>query len=160
MKKIIIMIICIGMVGLLVACNNTGNNQSENLTSSEKEILSLEKRKSFNFFWDLANTNEQDNGYGLIPDRYPTNPSIASIASVGFGLAAYVIGADAGWVTYEAAYERTNLTLDTLLNLDRINGFYYHFLNTRTGVREWNSEISIIDTGILLMGAIINNRYF
>src|SRR5690554_1982076 len=160
MKKIIIMIICIGMVGLLVACNNTGNNQSENLTSSEREILSLEKRKSFAFFWDLANTNEQDNGYGLIPDRYPTNPSIASIASVGFGLAAYVVGADEGWITFEEGYERVDGTLDMLLRLERIQGFYYHFLNTRTGTRAWNSEISIIDTGILLMGAIAAGEYF
>ena len=160
MKKIIIMIICIGMVGLLVACNNTGNNQSENLTISEKEILSLEKRKSFDFFWDLANTNEQDNGYGLIPDRYPTNPSIASIASVGFGLAAYVVGADEGWITFEEGYERVDGTLDMLLRLERIQGFYYHFLNTRTGTRAWNSEISIIDTGILLMGAIAAGEYF
>ncbi len=159
MKKITIICMLTLTLVLLVACQNN-QNQTDEITATEKVVLLEEKRKSFNFFWQTANTNKEDAGYGLIPDRYPTNPSISSIASVGYGLAAYVIGADAGWVTYEAAYERTNLTLDTLLNLDRINGFYYHFLNTRTGVREWNSEISIIDTGILLMGAIAAAEYF
>ncbi len=161
MKKIIIFSVLILMILSLVACNNNGGSSIDDpLTRTEKEILALEKRRSFDFFWETANTNINDNGYGLIPDRYPTNPSISSIASVGYGLAAYVVGADEGWVTFEEAFDRTNRTLDTLLSLERTNGFYYHFLNTRTGAREWNSEISIIDTGILMMGAIAAAEYF
>lgn len=158
MKKILTSLLILLSVLFIVSCQNDLNNQE--ISHSEKAILALEKRKSFDFFWDLANVNELDNGYGLIPDRYPTNPSISSIASVGFGLAAYVIGADEGWISFNEAYERVDKTLDMLLSIERINGFYYHFLNTRTGQREWNSEISIIDTSILLMGAIAASEYF
>ena len=60
-------------------------------------------------------------------DRYPTNPNIASIASVGYGLAAYVVGVEENWVSYDDAYERVNKTLDTLQRLTLSEWFYYHF---------------------------------
>ena len=46
----------------------------------------------------------------LVPDRWPT-PSFSSIAAVGFGLTAYGIGAERGYVTREEAAERTRATL-------------------------------------------------
>lgn len=160
MKKIITIVLIMLSVILLISCDNQEQDLNGELTYSELAVLKEEKKKSFEFFWNEANTIETDNGYGLIPDRYPTNPNIASIASVGYGLAAYVVGVEENWVSYDDAYERVNKTLDTLQRLTRVNGFYYHFLNTRTGAREWNSEISIIDTGILLMGAITAGEYF
>ncbi len=60
----------------------------------------LEER-TFRWFWDLA-----DPGTGLIPDRNPT-PSFSSVAAVGFGLTAYVVGAEHGWVSREQARDRT-----------------------------------------------------
>lgn len=124
-------------------------------------ILELESRKSFNFFWKEANTDKNSKGYGLIRDRAPGNPEISSIASVGFGLTAIAIGAERKWVPYDEAYERVSRTLDTLLNnVSQENGFFYHFVNIDTGRRAWNSEISIIDTSILLCGAITAGEYF
>ncbi len=56
--------------------------------------------------------------------------------------------------------ERVNHTLDTLLSLDRVEGFYYHFLDMKTGKRAWNSEVSSIDTAILMMGVLSAGEYF
>ena len=39
-------------------------------------------------------------------------------------------------------------------------GFYYHFLDMRTGQRTWNSELSTIDTTYLLAGALLAATYF
>ena len=39
-------------------------------------------------------------------------------------------------------------------------GFYYHFLDVRTGHRAWNCELSTIDTAILLAGALTSASYF
>ncbi len=116
-------------------------------------------RSSFNFFWEQANTTLGSPGYGLIRDRYPGSPGISSIASVGFGLTAYVIGAEKGYISREQACERINGTLDTLLSLDRKHGFYFHFLDMQTGQRAWNSEVSTIDTAILLMGVLTAGDY-
>ncbi|MEZ0536425.1 glucoamylase family protein [Caldicellulosiruptoraceae bacterium PP1] len=125
------------------------------------KLLELELKKSFDFFWNEANSNENNLGYGLIKDRYPTHQNIASIASVGFSLTAYIIGVERGYVDYQSAYKRTAKTLDTVLNnLENINGFYYHFVDMNTGKRIGKCEISVIDTAILLCGAIAAGEYF
>lgn len=124
------------------------------------DIIAWEMRASFDFFWEQANTTPGSPGYGLIRDRYPGSPGIASIASVGFGLTAYLIGVEKGYISYEQAYERVNGTLDTFLALDREHGFYFHFLDMQTGKRAWSSEVSNIDTAILLMGVLSAGEYF
>lgn len=127
---------------------------------SVEEIIEYEMKSSFDFFWEQANTEAGSPGYGLIRDRYPGSEGIASIASVGFGLTAYLIGIEKGYISTEQGAERASQTLDTLLALDREEGFYYHFVDMKTGKRAWESEISSIDTAILLMGVLSVGEYF
>ena len=88
-------------------------------------------------------------------------PEVASIASVGYGLAALVIGAERKWISFSKAYNRANGTLHTFLNnMETTNGFFYHFIHMETAKREWNCEVSIIDTGIFICGAILAGEYF
>jgi len=124
------------------------------------EIIELEMKASFDFFWEQANTTEGSMGYGLIRDRYPGSEGIASIASVGFGLTAYIIGVEKGYINYEEGLSRVSQTFTTLANMDRVEGFYYHFVNMTTAKRAWNSEVSVIDTGILMMGVLSAGAYF
>jgi len=125
-----------------------------------EEIIEYEMKGSFDFFWEQANTDPDSPGYGLIRDRYPGSEGIASIASVGFGLTAYLIGIEKGYITTEQGAERASKTLDTLLGMDREEGFYYHFVDMKTGKRAWESEISSIDTTILMMGVLSAGEYF
>lgn len=125
-----------------------------------EEVIEYEMRGSFDFFWEQANTDENSPGFGLIRDRYPGSEGISSIASVGFGLTAYLIGVEKGYITREEGYDRVNRTLDTLLKMDRVEGFYYHFVDQKTGKRAWNSEVSSIDTSILMMGVLSAGQYF
>jgi hypothetical protein len=119
-----------------------------------------ELRKSFDFFWEQANNIPGSKGYGLIRDRYPGSPECASIASTGFGLSAIVIGTEKKWITYEQAAQRAEGTLDTLLKMETVRGFFYHFIDINTAQRLNKSEISTIDTAILLCGALTCGRYF
>lgn len=128
--------------------------------ASIDEVIEWEMKGSFDYFWERANTDESSPGYGLIRDRYPGSEGIASTASVGFGLTAYLIGIEKGYITREQGLDRVDRTLDTLLNLEREEGFYYHFVDMQTGKRAWNSEISSIDTAILLMGVLSAGEYF
>lgn len=126
-----------------------------------KDILNKELKKSYNFFIKEANINPKSDGYGLIRDKTLLANNIASIASVGYGLAALIVGVEHNWIKYERAYERANRTLETFIkNVEGKNGFYYHFINMQTGKREWNCEISIIDTAIFICGAITVGEYF
>ena len=162
---------------MLVGCEEkTKEPTTENLTvtptptPSEKEYgdtiyheLSVatahEAKMCFDFFWERANKSPSSKGYGLIPDRYPNN-GIASIASVGFGLTAIPIGVVNGWITYEQGEQRILSTLKAMKNLERVEGFFYHFYNYNTGDVATNSEVSNIDTAIFLCGALFAGQYY
>ncbi|MBQ4354899.1 MAG: hypothetical protein IJC71_08405 [Clostridia bacterium] len=125
------------------------------------DLLLAELSGSFAFFLKEANDDPSSHGYGLVRDKSVFAPEIASIASVGYGLAALVIGEKRGWITKEYARKRAEGTLDTFLTrMEAEHGFFYHFVNLYTAQRAWNSEISIIDTAIFLCGAITAGEYF
>src|ERR1051326_5292319 len=105
---------------------------------------------------------------GLTPDRQPT-PSPSSVAAVGFALTAYPIAAERKLITRMEAATRTLTTLRFLWKLPQndktsgvsgFRGFYYHFIDTETGLRAWNCELSTVDTGWLLAGVLFCQSYF
>lgn len=119
-------------------------------------LLDDVSRRAVRFFVEQSNPDT-----GLTRDR-ATNfevkdqRRIASIAATGFALPAYAIGAKRGWISRSVALKRTHVTLDTLLNgTPRHKGWYYHFLDWQTGKREWKSELSSIDTAILVGGLVM-----
>ncbi len=121
------------------------------------------QERTFRWFWDLAQPEN-----GLIPDRWPT-PSFSSVAAVGFGLTAYPIGVERGWVTREEARRRVLTTLRFLETAPQgpeprgrtgHKGFFYHFLDMKTGTRFEQVELSTIDTTLLLAGALFCQSYF
>lgn len=127
-------------------------------------IEDLEKR-TFLWFWENANPHN-----GLVPDRAPANPEIATISGVGFALTAYGIGVERQYITRQEAIDRTLTTLRFLSNLpqggqeDNIagyHGFFYHFLNIDTGMRlNHDIELSSIDTALLLSGVLFAQSYY
>jgi hypothetical protein len=116
-------------------------------------LTDLEER-TFRFFWDTANPEN-----GLIPDRYPT-PSFASIAAVGFALTAYPIGVERGYITRAAARQRVLTTLRFFLHAPNQHGFFYHYMDMKTGARANDSEVSTVDTALLLAGVLFCQSYF
>src|SRR5205085_10602579 len=75
------------------------------LDARSTAFLDTLERRTFEWFWDLS-----DPRTGLTPDRWPTQ-SFVSVASIGFALTAYPIGAERHWVTRDQAAERTLATL-------------------------------------------------
>ncbi len=129
----------------------------------EDRFLDDLEQRTFQWFWDTANPSN-----GLIPDRWPT-PSFSSIAATGFGLTAYPIGVERGYVTRTDAAARTRLTLEFLRDLPQgpaatgvagYHGFFYHFLDMGPGLRFQNTELSTVDTALLMGGVITCREYF
>ena len=81
-----------------------------------KKLIVKELKKSYEFFINEAYTNKKSCSYGLIRDKTILADNIASIASVGYGLGALVIGVEHKWISYQKAYDRANRTLDTFIN--------------------------------------------
>jgi len=131
-------------------------------TLSDNELLDLESRLSFNFFWEMANSDLSSPGYGLCRDRYPDNTEIASIASVGFALSALVVGVERNWITWQEGYSRALGTINTMLRLQipEMGYFTYHFVDIKTGKRWTDCEVSIIDSAIVVNGALCAGEYF
>lgn len=167
MKKIIlnILLILVAMFAL-VGCNqSTKDEQTEKkeygatVYHELSEATAMEAEKSFDFFWERAYTTKGSKAFGLIPDRYPNN-GLASIASVGFGLTAIPIGVKNGWITETEGYNRVLETLKSMKELEKVEGFFYHFYNYHTGAVATGSEVSNIDTAIFLCGALFAGQYF
>jgi hypothetical protein len=121
-------------------------------------------RRTFLFFWEQA-----DPRTGIIRDRARTDGSppnersrdIGSIASVGFGLAGMCIAAERSWLPRAQVLDRTRATVRFFAEqMEQEHGWYYHFVNLYTGAREWKSELSSIDTALLLAGVLTVRRCF
>src|SRR6266550_5517825 len=96
------------LVLLGAACHMTADAPRRRAVAQPTSIDDLERR-TFRWFWDTAHPRSY-----LVPDRWPTQ-SFSSIAAVGFGLTAYCIGAERGYVTREQARDRVLATLRSLL---------------------------------------------
>ena len=127
------------------------------------EVIDDLEERTFRFFWETTNAAN-----GLVPDRHPT-PSFSSIAAVGFGLTAYGIGVERGYVSREDARARTLTTLRFFRDapsgpdpagMTGHKGFYYHFLDMKTGHRFKDTELSTVDTTLLLGGVLFAQSYF
>lgn len=136
------------------------------LSPSDDAFLEDLSRRSFRFFWEQA-----DPRTGLVADRARANgtsydkshPSIniASSAATGFGLTALCIGAERGWVDRQAARERVLTTLRFYAERSpHEHGWFYHFVDRETGERRWRSEVSTIDTSLVLGGVLTARQYF
>ena len=120
------------------------------------------QRATFGYF--LEETNPRN---GLVPDS-TREGAPSSIAAVGFALAAYAVGAERGFLSRSDALERALTTLRFLWDSPQgeerdatgHKGFFYHFLDIQTGRRTWKSELSTIDTTLLLAGALSAATYF
>ena len=156
--KKVLFILLVFILPFVISCTKTNTPDKEKLDATTKFMLA-EEENSFNFFWETQNIKETSGGCGLIPDRYPSS-GLASIASVGFGLASFVVGAYKKYVTNEEASARALLTLNHVKNLERVNGFFYHFYSEKLGTVANGSEVSNIDTAIFLCGALVAGEYF
>jgi hypothetical protein len=132
-------------------------------TPGTEPFLDDLEQRTFGYFWELANPAN-----GLVPDRWPTQ-SFSSVAAVGFGLTAYPIGVERGYVTRDQAGRRALTTLRFLwtapqgpeaTNVTGYQGFFYHFLDMGTGRRFEKVELSTIDTALMLAGALVSMEYF
>jgi hypothetical protein len=132
----------------------------EPLAADDDAFLEELERVTFRFFWECA-----DPQTGLVKDRSHADENdargVASIAATGFGLTALCVADQRGWLPAEAARRRVQTTLRFLRDrLPHEHGFFFHFVDGRTGQRQWQCELSSIDTAILLCGVLTCREYF
>jgi hypothetical protein len=134
---------------------------SSTLSDSDRDFLYELECLTFRYFWEQANP-----ATGLVKDRCSIRAAtdqgvVASIAATGFGLTALCIAEQEGFILRDQAIERVTTTLRSLWKkLPNHRGFFYHWANINTGERIWDSEISSVDTAILLCGVLTCREHF
>jgi hypothetical protein len=134
-------------------------NKSDGVLSDTSLLMEIQRR-AFKFFWERA-----DKRTGLVSDRASNvgadSYNVASIAATGYALTALPIGVKHHWVEHKIAAERAQTTLTFIEeSMKHQNGWLYHFVDKSTGQRVWNCEISTIDTGLLVCGALTAAQFF
>ena len=131
-------------------------------TRGREKLLSDLQSDAFKYFVHEVNPDN-----GLVADSTKGGwPS--SIAAVGMALSAYPVGVEHGLITREEAVERTLRKLRFFANSEQgknpnatgYKGFYYHFLDMKTGRRAWQCELSTIDSTFLFAGMLAAAAYF
>src|SRR5215471_12477998 len=142
----------------------TSRPKTAKLSSDDEALLEDLERRGFLYFWE-----QQDPRTGLVRDRARTDGSltdethlnVASIAATGFGLTALCIAAQRQWMDPEAVRARVRSTLQFFATrATEVHGWFYHWRTATTGERVWQSEVSSIDTALLLGGILATRGYY
>jgi hypothetical protein len=120
------------------------------------------QRHAFDYFPE--NTNPEN---GLVADQSQRD-SPCSIAVVGFALSCYPVAVENGWMKKGDAEKLARAALSFFCESEQStapdasghHGFYYHFLDMKTGKRTWKCELSTIDSTLLFYGILTAAEYF
>ena len=137
---------------------------NKNIKSIDISALYKEIKGCYNYFMETTNLIEGSKGFGLTQDRF-SNPTLSSIAATGFLLASYPVFVELNLMGYETAKLIVSKTFDSILNIQSdpktsYAGCISHFIDKFTAERIDSSEISTIDTAILISGVISSAQYF
>lgn len=156
-------------------------DRAEEMPTTDEALMNLQARRAYQYFGDWA--SRKDGSMGIPQDR-STFGVLLTVGGIGFALPAHAIAAERGWITREEAAQRVLNVLRVLDDdeaygpepIGRIGyrGWLYHFLGP-TGERKLNFdydntpdideslntvELSSIDTGLAIMGALAAQSYF
>ncbi|MCC5850570.1 MAG: hypothetical protein JJU29_20985 [Verrucomicrobia bacterium] len=132
------------------------------MTPEQCELLGTLQKDAFSYY-----TYQTNPANGLVRDK-SQDEWPASIAAVGLALASYPVGVERGYMTREAAAQLTLATLRFFATAPHgpepdatgHKGFYYHFLDMKSGRRALESELSSVDSAFLLAGMLTAAMYF
>lgn len=158
-------------LGALAASRAPRLSAAPVISGADDKFLDDLSRRSFQYFWEYMDPNT-----GIARGRAHADGSpyaenrrdIGSIAVTGFGLAGLTIAAERQWVKPEEAQARVRNCLVFFADHSvHQHGWFYHWVDVKTGARtgvlttsQKKSELSSIDTALLLGGVLTARGYF
>jgi hypothetical protein len=142
---------------------NAFSKERYKLSREDDALLDDLEKSGCLLFWEQGSPNT---GQVLDRARHDLNGArdprrMASIAATGFGLTALAIADKRGYFPHAQIVERVRTTLDWHLNkMPEVHGFFYHFTDIETGARIGRTELSSIDTALLLCGVLTAREHF
>lgn len=154
--KFLMLITLVLLLQLLLVAEDDKTGRKINYQLLLEDEMFLDTLQYYSFLYFINEINPEN---GLVRDRtQPESP--ASMAATGFALPIWSIGAERGWISRDRAKQLTLNLLNFLWTAEQSDrdsatgykGFFYHFVDIKTGKRMWDCELSSIDTGLLLAG--------
>lgn len=163
----------LGLTILFFSCSDKGPGNEEpyvpeptpEVTLTDDEILDLVQKQTFGYFWEFAEPNS-----GMARERSQNmayngdSPKIVTTGGTGFGLAAFPIAVERGWITKEEAITRLDKILNFLENVPTYHGAYSHWyrgdlVKTRP-FSQYDDGGDLVETAFLMQGLLICREYF
>lgn len=132
---------------------------------STEALMELVQETTFGYFWDFAEANS-----GLAretskdEDIGGEGARIVTTGGSGFGISAFPVAVERGWITRAEAIERMNRILNFLENCETYHGAFSHWYFGDTGMTRDFSALDtgadIVETSFLIQGLLIVRQYF
>jgi len=166
----------IGLMLIFSSCSNDegpgyqepyepGSETEEEEKLSDGELLEKVQQQTFKYFWDFAAPNS-----GLARERSQADAyggegrNIVTMGGSGFGLAAFPVAVERGWISRAEAIERLDKILDFLEEVPTYHGAFSHwYLDDVAQTRQFGNMDDggdLVETAFLMQGLLINRQYF
>ena len=147
-------------IPLLVLALNKPYKQAHDFSHQEEDLLRQDALETWSFF---AKTVGPETNF-LPPDylRIDPTPKIAeytSITNIGFFLTSVIIAHRLGFISLKKARTYLENTCATLERMERYQGHFYNWYDTRTALPAPPPFISSVDSGNLLASLIVTRQW-
>lgn len=122
-----------------------------------EDLLELTQEKTFKYFWDFA-----DPISGLARED-SSRPNIITMGGSGFGIAAFPVGVERGWITRDDAVNRMETILSFLEGAQKYHGAFSHWYDNSGNTIPFSTLDDggdIVETALLIQGLLIARQYF
>lgn len=131
-----------------------------NLSVDERKYLRQISRRIWAYYDDFIN---EENNY-LPPDNYQEAPfkGVAhrtSPTNIGMGIVANIVAVDLGYITFEDMLSRVEKIIASIKNLEKYNGHFLNWYDTKTCEPLTPKYISTVDSGNLLACLLIVKEF-
>lgn len=143
--------ICAPYFAYNISISRKSERKKEELSKEDKDYLRTVSRRIYAYYEDFCN---EENNY-LPPDNYQESPfkGVAhrtSPTNIGMGLMAHLIAYDMGYITLFEFVDKIDITLYNMRGLERINGHYLNWYDTKSKKPLYPRYISTVDNGNFL----------
>lgn len=126
---------------------------------SDDSLMTMIQERTFRYFYDNAHPTS-----GLARERDNSGETV-TIGGSGFGLAAFPVAVERGFLTREEAIAHCTKVVDFLTDkAERFHGVYSHWLNGSTGkaiaFSTKDNGADLVETAFLIEGLLVLRQYF
>jgi hypothetical protein len=155
----------INLVYKIKSVSNTGLNSDFSIAAigfvrpmSDDSLMEMVQRYSFRYFRDFQHPVS-----GMARERN-TSGDIVTTGGTGFGIMAWVVAVERGWVSRTEGVDYMLKVLSFLQIADRFGGVFPHWMDGNTGrvkpFSTYDNGGDLVETSFLMQGLLTARQYF